>query len=654
MSGYLHRLHGLSSFASSRDRAVDLAVAGVATLFNIAGAVSRDSGIAYDLSVGHPVLVAASAAAGTTLLVRRRHPLAVFVLVTFVVTVVHLSHWQNGFLPFTLLLAAYALGAFGTARAAVAGAATFAGSVGVLFAAAAPYFDSPIGLQALAQVGAAGLLGAAVARRHSEAESAAARAARLARESVRDAERVVLAERLRVARELNAAVSDAMSAITLQAAVARRHFEADDGVLATIERSGRNATEDLRRLLRTLRRVDSASADPATRAVAGPTGRRPWGVNSVDVALGTCVVLFNVLGSALPDPSTPTRYGAPVPLTLIPLVALPGLSLIVRRQCPVAALVAALATLGLVGGFGWQTGSLPGSVLIATFALGSWAPVSRGLFALAGMWLTMIAIEATDQMPPEFRDDGSLTGALVIFTLPWVVGVGMRRQRVADQERVASALVAEREHAAAIERALTDERLAVARDLHDLVSHSLAAITVQAAAARRRDEPGGETLEVIERTGRAALADLRQMLRALRQPGRAISPPPPGLPEIEELVARHCADHGPVHLVIDPALELQPASLRTTAFRVVQESLTNVARHAPGAAAVVTLAASNGGFSVDVTNLPMLSSSTNPGTGWGLTGMRERVDLVGGTLTAAEDADGGFAVHAQLGGRVTP
>lgn len=648
VSGFLRGTpDGRRRLALSRDRAVDVAMAAVVTVFNVVGAVSPDPAVAYDLGTGHPMSVAVSALAGVAVLARRTHPLAVFVLVTVVTTVVHLGHWQNGFLPVTLVLAAYALGAFGTAVAGAVGLALFTVCVGLLFATSAPYFDSPIGLQAFAQVGAAGLLGAAVARRRTAADLAAARAAQSAKEAGRAAERAVLAERLRVARELNAAVSDAMTAITVQAAAAR-HDGDQGGVLATIERSGRAATEDLRRLLRTLRQPGSRAEPPGAAAASSA---RSWRSDAlpVDLTLGGCVALFNVLGSALPDPSAAPEYGEPVPAGLIALVALPGLALVVRRRYPVAVLAVALVVLATVGSLGGQTGSLPGTVLIAAYALGAWAPVRQGLAALAAMWTTMVVVDAADLMPPDFEEEGSVLGALVIFTLPWVAGMVIRRRRLADQAQVAEALAAEREHAAAIERALAEERLAVARDLHDLVSHSLAAITVQAASARRRGEPEGTTLEVIERTGRAALTDLRQMLDALRTRGGQPGPPAPGLPEIEELVAQHRARHGPVELLIDPALEQEPGSLRTTSYRVVQESLTNVARHAPGSPAVVTLTASDRGVRVEVENQPVQPGSvTTPGSGWGLAGMRERVALVGGTLDAAETSDGGFAVHAEL------
>jgi signal transduction histidine kinase len=579
----------------------------------------------------------------------------VFALATVLTTAVLLGHWQVGFLPVTLALSAYALGAFAAVRAVAAGAVLFTGCVALLFAASAPYFDSPLGLQAFAQVGAAGLLGAAVSRRHTDAVGAADRAARLARESAREAERVVLAERLRVARELNVAVSDAMTAITVQAAAARRAEDVSGAsdALATIERIGRAANEDLRRLLRTLRRAGSHPGGPTapTAPAAGAAGWSGAGrpdVSPVDVALGGCVALFNVLGSALASPSTAAGYGDPVPLALVPLLAAPGAALVVRRRYPVAALVVTLVTLGLVGGLGWQTGSLPGSVLIASFALGAWAPTSRGLAALGLMGVTMVTVELSQALPPGLRDDGSLAVGLVAFTLPWVVGVVMRHHRRADEARVEAAAVADREHAAAVEQALTEERLAVARDLHDLVSHGLTAITVQAAAARRRDEPGGEALEVIARTGRSALTDLRRMLAELRQPGGGPGAPAPGLAELEELVARHRAVHGPVALVIDPALEQEPGSMQTTAFRLVQESLTNVARHAPGARTAVTLSASDRGLRMEVVNRPAASAATTPGTGWGLTGMRERVALVGGSLDATSTADGGFAVRAEL------
>lgn len=208
--------------------------------------------------------------------------------------------------------------------------------------------------------------------------------------------------------------------------------------------------------------------------------------------------------------------------------------------------------------------------------------------------------------------------AFIVFTLPWVLGAVIRQRRLSDQQQVERAIAAERDRAVATERALAEERLAVARDLHDLVSHNLAAITLQAAAARRRpSNPDPAALTAIEQAARAALADLRAMLDALSRPDVGGLSPAPGLADLKALADRHREVNGPVDVRIDPAVAREPESARLTAYRVVQEALTNVYRHAPGARVTVRLAATDGALVVDVEDDGAASSSFpgRPGAG---------------------------------------
>ena len=642
------------------ERVVDVALALAATTFNVVFAVFPDTDNSYHLEAGHPPLVVAAAAAGLALVARRRQPLLIFLFVTGIVGAISLLHWDLGGVPFTLLLVAYALGAYGSDRDGIVGLTAVFATFGLLFAVDAPYFDSIIGVAALGQVGVAWLLGKVVARRREAADRARQRELALARDGARVTERAVLAERLRVARDLNGAASDAIAAITLNAA-GRPAGGNPDGVLAMIELRSRGATDDLRRMLIALR--DPAAtpvlddADPALRRALvdatgwddrpgierEPRGRAPeW---PIDLALGCGVAVLNVAGSVGPDPSITTASADPVLPVLVALAAAPGLALIVRRRHPVVTLAVAVAALTAVTAFGWRTGNMPGTVLIATYALGAWATVTRGLAALVGLYAVMVLTAA---LGPDRFEVG--VEVLTVFTLPWVFGAVVRRRRLADEQQVERALTAERELAVATERALDAERLAVARDLHDVVSHNLAAITVHAAAARRR--PGGPdpaALTAIEQAGRAALADLRAMLDALAGPGNGDLAPAPGLADLEALAVRHREANGPLDVSIDPALEHQPESVRLTAYRVVQEALTNVTRHAPGARVTVRLAATDGALFVDVENDATATSlPRSPGSGHGLAGMRERVSLFGGTVTAGATPAGGFAVHAEL------
>jgi signal transduction histidine kinase len=642
------------------ERVVDVALALGATTFNVVFALFPDTENTYHLEAGHPPLVVAAAVAGLALVARRRQPLLTLLFVTGIAGAISLLHWDLGGVPFTLLLAAYALGAYGSDRDGIIGLAAVVATFGLLFAVRAPYFDSIIGVAALGQVGLTWLLGKVVAGRREAADHARKRELALARDGARATERAVLAERLRVARDLNDAASDAIATITLQAA-SRPGAGNPDDVLAMVERRSRSATDDLRRMLIALRDpaatpvlddsdpdlrralVDATGWDDRPRIEREPRPRRApeW---PVDVALGCGVAVLNVTGSVAPDPSITTASADPVLPILVALAAAPGLALIIRRQHPVVTLAVAAAALTAVTALGWRTGNMPGTLLIATYALGAWATVTRGLAALVGLYAVIVLTAA---LGPDRFDAG--VGVLTLFTLPWVLGAVVRRRRLADEQQVERALTAERELTVATERALAAERLAVARDLHDVVSHNLAAITVHAAAARRRpDTPDPTALTAIEQAGRAALADLRAMLDALASPDGALAPAP-GLADLEALAVRHREANGPLDVSIDPALEHAPESVRLTAYRVVQEALTNVTRHAPGAHVTVRLAATDGGLVVDVENDAAATSlPRSPGSGHGLAGMRERVSLFGGSVTAGATAAGGFAVHAEL------
>jgi signal transduction histidine kinase len=645
------------------ERVVDVALSLAAATFNVLFVLFPDAENAYDGESRQLALVIAAAVAGLVLVVRRSHPLLTFLVVVAIIGVITLLQWDAGGLPFTMLLAAYALGAYGSDRdSIIALAATVAGAG--LFAVRPPSFDTVLDVAEWGVASVAWLLGRVVARRRADADGARQRELTLAREGARATERAVLAERLRVARDLNDGASDAIATITLQAAVGRRAAGDPDGVLAMIERHSRDATDDLRRLLLALRDpartpvlddadpelrralVDATGWDDHPASLSEPTARRApdW---PVDVALGLGVAVLNVTGSVAPDPSTTSAGADPVLPALVALAAVPGLALIIRRQYPVATLALVVAAVSAVTALDWRTGNMPGTVLIATYALGAWTTIRRGVTALVGLFAVIGIVTV---LGLGFGDNDDAWAAPVLFTMPWVLGAVIRQRRLSDEQQVERALAAEREFVVATERALENERLAVARDLHDLVSHNLAAITLQAAAARRRPgNPDPTALAAIEQAGRAALADLRAMLDALAGPVGGDLAPAPGLADLEALANRHRESNGPLEFSIDPALEHEPESVRLTAYRVVQEALTNVHRHAPGARVTVRLAATDGTLVVDVENDRAVNSlPRSPGSGLGLAGMRERVSLFGGTVTAGATAAGGFAVHAEL------
>ena len=209
-------------------------------------------------------------------------------------------------------------------------------------------------------------------------------------------------------------------------------------------------------------------------------------------------------------------------------------------------------------------------------------------------------------------------------------------------------------------RAVVEERNRIARELHDVIGHSVSVMTVQASAVRRRLRPDQvverEALETVEEVGREALAEMRRMVAVLREDVVAETPelePPPGLSQLERLVEKFRAAGLPVSVSVSGASRELAPGLDLTAYRVVQEGLTNALRHANGPRrADVTIA-----FLPDQLELavrddgaapPAGAAPAQPEPGSGLLGMRERVAVYGGSLDARAGPAGGFELVATL------
>jgi signal transduction histidine kinase len=362
----------------------------------------------------------------------------------------------------------------------------------------------------------------------------------------------------------------------------------------------------------------------------------------VDLAIAFGVIVLNVGGTLLEDTASARQYADPVMPVLLLLSALPGAALALRRRRSVIVLAVVGAVVAALFWLDWPEGNIPAALLIATYSVGAWASPRRGAVAMAAMFMTMGVLSTVG--PPSMAFDRML---LLIFTPPWLIGVVMRWRRVQDAAAVHAWERAEAEHAAGIERRLQEERLAVARDLHDGVSHHLAGIVLQAASARRRAGGSDErVLGLIEDAGRQALVGLYDMASTLES--RADRAPAPQVPALIELVTRYSRVHGPVDLVVDPGVADVPESTRVTTFRMVQEALTNVAKHAAGSEVSVAVRSHDDRVTVVVRNGPGRRPPEASGSGVGLAGLRERVALFGGHLEADVTDDDGFEVRARL------
>ncbi|MDO3703946.1 histidine kinase [Micromonospora sp. C28SCA-DRY-2] len=255
---------------------------------------------------------------------------------------------------------------------------------------------------------------------------------------------------------------------------------------------------------------------------------------------------------------------------------------------------------------------------------------------------------------------------LVVF--PLVVGLWIRARRdtlAALRDRAARL---EREQEARAERARAEERARIAREMHDVVAHRVSLMVVRAGALEvtAADPATVEAAALIRSTGRQALTDLREVLGVLRQAGGGSSPAPaepapggpavpggsdtaplPGLAGVDELVRESRAAGLRVERRDEGRPAAVPATVGRTVYRVVQEALTNVRKHAADAAVTVRLHHQSGGIEVSVRNGPSTAGAGLPGAGLGLVGLRERVELLGGRLEAGP-RDGGFLVRALI------
>jgi len=247
---------------------------------------------------------------------------------------------------------------------------------------------------------------------------------------------------------------------------------------------------------------------------------------------------------------------------------------------------------------------------------------------------------------------GNFIVASIIFTIVWTIGFGVGRKSVEATEAKERAAKAEHEREERARAAVAEERARIARELHDVVGHSVSVMTVQASGVRRLLRPDQdrerEALLVVERTGREALAEMRRMVGVLRRPEEAPAlAPQPSLDHLGRLVDQ-ARDAGlPVELHIEGEAIQLPAGIDLTAYRLVQEGLTNVVKHAEATRAAVLVNYGDSYLEVTVTD-DGKGVGNGDGGGHGLVGMRERVSVYDGEIDAGPQPGGGYCLRAKL------
>jgi signal transduction histidine kinase len=271
--------------------------------------------------------------------------------------------------------------------------------------------------------------------------------------------------------------------------------------------------------------------------------------------------------------------------------------------------------------------------------------------AIGGLLFLYLTAAVVELQAPNGKA-GDLSWTMITFTVLWIVGFALGGTfRGADAAR-RLALQAEQEREQQAELAVAEERARIARELHDVVGHSVSVMTVQASAVRRLLEPDQdkerEALLVVEQTGREALAEMRRMVGVLRRPEEAPAlAPQPSLEHLDQLLATTREAGLPVELRIEGTPTELPPALDTTAYRIVQEALTNAVKHANAGRAEVLVRYGNSTVELVVSD-DGRGDGDGDGSGHGLVGMRERVSVYGGELEAGPQAGGGFRLRATL------
>lgn len=369
---------------------------------------------------------------------------------------------------------------------------------------------------------------------------------------------------------------------------------------------------------------------------------------SADAVLALVAFLVGVsVSHEDPNQEHTIRALSDIPIVHLIVLAMVYGALYWRRSQPLAVLGGTLAVLALIMTFGYSY-DLYG-MPIALYSVGRFANKDKCSYFAVGVTLVLVGISTFVDGEPV----SSIGFSLVFVTGVWYMG---RRIRVRGdylkllQDRAAQL---EWEKDSEARRAVAEERTRIARELHDVVAHQVSLMTVQAGAATTvaADDPEGalQAMKAVEEAGRRALVELRHLMGVLRPEAEEDDlVPQPGLADIPRLV-EHLKEAGlQVTLTMGDVLTDLPARVNLSTYRIVQEALTNVLKHAgPSARTEVRLSSDKHGITIEVLD-DGHGATILPGAGHGLAGMRERAQLLGGSLDAGPRPGGGFQVIARL------
>ncbi len=331
------------------------------------------------------------------------------------------------------------------------------------------------------------------------------------------------------------------------------------------------------------------------------------------------------------------------------------LALLWRRRAPLVVLVIAVTVLCIQANLFDPPDQPPLSsfiiFLVVSYSVAVHGEGRRAVVAAAAAFATEILIIDLPRLLAG-ENPGNIIPAWILYLMLWFVGRTIRQSRLQAErlQDLATQLELEREEKA--RTAVAEERSRISRELHDVVAHSVSVMVVQSQAAQRllegEQRNARQALESIETTGRQALTEMRRLLGILRRTDAELAlAPQPGLEHLDALIEQTREAGLPVELSVEGDVGSLPPGVDLTAYRIVQEALTNTLKHAGPAHARVTIRRRDDGMELEVAD-DGAASGKGDGSGQGLIGMRERVALYGGALESGRRDGGGYIVRARL------
>ena len=369
--------------------------------------------------------------------------------------------------------------------------------------------------------------------------------------------------------------------------------------------------------------------------------RPPLGLTWTDVLLPAVLALAGCVEAVFTDVDK---------LVAVVTNLLLGALLVGRRRLPVVCAIATCLVLVLRDRLGVPDDqSVVGLAMIFTacYALGRYAGLVPGLLGLAA-FDSVVHLSGLPALPS--ADD--VLWVLTLTAGPWLFGrlvLMHARSNDALAEQARQLVIEQRQLS---ERLVADERRRIARELHDIIAHSLSVMVVQAGAAadllRTNPNTAEHALTEIQRAGRSALGETGRLLHLLREDSGSELDPQPTAADLTRLVEVFRSAGLDVDLVVDGSTDGLPGSVDLSIFRIVQEGLTNALKHAPGGRVHVALRRGPNGVDIELRNAGGRGTDVSTPSGRGLIGMRERVAVFGGDLDAGPTDDGDYRVRAHL------